>query len=86
MFGLSFTKVIVLVLVISVVWFGFRWFQRWEKEQSARNAAEPARKRDRAGTPRELAAEDMVACAVCGAYVSPRSATSCGKPGCPYPR
>ena len=86
MFGLSFAKIVVLVLVVSLVWFGFRWFQRWEKESAARNAADPARKRDRVGSPRELSAEDMVACPVCGAYVSARGATSCGKPGCPYPR
>jgi hypothetical protein len=85
MFGLSFGKVIVLVAVIAVIWFGFRWFQRWEKEQAARNAAAP-RAPDRNGDARQLAAEDMVACRVCGAYVAPGSATSCGKSGCPYPR
>ncbi len=87
MFGLSFAKVLVLAIVISVVWFGFRWFQRWEKEQAARNAA-PAPRKNGGGTrgePQQLAAEDMVACTVCGAYVAPRSATSCGKSNCPYP-
>lgn len=86
MFGLSFAKVLVLAIVISVVWFGFRWFQRWEKEQAARNAAPATRKNASArAEPHQLAAEDMVACAVCGAYVAPRSATSCGKANCPYP-
>lgn len=88
MFGLSFAKVLLLAIVISVVWFGYRWFQRWEKEQAARNAAAAPRARDQArggGDARQLGAEDMVACTVCGAYVAPRSATSCGKANCPYP-
>jgi uncharacterized protein len=88
MFGLSFAKVLVLAIVISVVWFGFRWFQRWEKEQAARNATGAPRARDQSrggGDARQLGAEDMVACNVCGAYVAPRSATSCGKANCPYP-
>lgn len=80
MFGISFWKVVVLVAVIAVVWFGFRWFQRWQAESLAR--AKDADSRSRTG--REIQAETMVACRVCGAYVVAK-ARSCGRRGCPYP-
>jgi uncharacterized protein len=88
MFGISFAKILLLVAVIAVVWFGYRWFQRWEKER--RTAVEElARLRARDGRePRGAArdAEEMSACRVCGAFVVARAATACGRKGCPFPR
>ncbi|MGQ0663161.1 MAG: hypothetical protein ACT4P2_06160 [Pseudomonadota bacterium] len=83
MFGLSFPKLLLLVAVVAIVWFGFRWFQRWERER--REGAKPRLEKDkrRAGGS-SLAAEDMTACPVCGAFVAERAA-SCGRRGCPYP-
>ena len=77
MFGISFWKVVVLVIVISVVWFGYRWFQRWEKEREI----EAERRAKSSG--RAIAAEELVACRVCGAYVPERGARPCEKPNCP---
>ena len=79
---MSFAKILLLVAVIAFVWFGWRWYQRWELE---RRKAED----DRAGTrpdPRRIGAEDMVACRVCGTYVAPNAARACGREHCPYPR
>ena len=93
---LSFSKLLLLALVIGAVWFGWRWFQRMDavrREQLRRQAApqpaaprrdsfaEPARGAQAAG-----GAEDMEKCPECGAWVAPRSATSCGRAGCPYGR
>ena len=92
---LSFSKLLLLVLVIGAVWFGWRWFQRVEavrREQLRRQAAPqpqpaPSPRRDTyAGPARAASAEDMEKCPECGAYVAPRSAVSCGRPGCPYGR
>jgi len=76
----SFTKLLVLVAVIAFVWFGWRWFQRWELE---RRMGEGGRVRDK--ETRRLPAEDMAACRICGVYVA-QGAKSCGRAECPYPR
>lgn len=91
----SFSKILLLALVIGAVWFGWRWFQRVDavrRDQLRRPAApQPAPRRDSAAeAPRAASqgasAEDMEKCPECGAYVAPRSATSCGRAGCPYGR
>ena len=82
MFGFSFLKLLLLVGVIAFVWFGWRWYQRWELEQ---RRAEAAGRTGGTAQPR-LGAEDMVACKVCGTYVAPKSARACARAECPYPR
>jgi hypothetical protein len=84
MFGFSFLKLLLLVGVIAFVWFGWRWYQRWELEQ--RRAEAERRTGGTTDAPPRLAAEDMVACRVCGTYVAPRSARACARAECPYPR
>jgi len=87
---LSFSKLILLAAVIAAVWYGWRWFQRVEairREQLRQQAAPAAPRRPAEPEPmRSVSAEDMEKCPECGAYVSPRSATSCGRAGCPYGR
>jgi hypothetical protein len=78
----SFWKLVVLVGVIAFIWFGWRWYQRWELEQ---RRAETASRTGSDGSPR-LAAEEMVACRVCGIYVAARGARACARAECPYPR
>ena len=90
MFGMSFGKVAVLVAIIAIVWFGFRWFQRWEKERRAAADGGEAGRLNRGRDAPSAGAktrepEVMTACRVCGAYVAP-GARSCGKPNCPFPR
>lgn len=87
MFGISFTKVLLLVAVVAIVWFGFRWFQRWEKERRQRAEREEEGGRlGREASPRSdtLQAEVMTACRVCGTYVA-QGIRSCGRPKCPFP-
>jgi uncharacterized protein len=89
MFGFSFTKVVVLVAVVAIIWFGFRWFERWQKETREREEKRAARLGGGGGrVPPGAApqAEEMTACRVCGTYVAAGSARSCGKPNCPFPR
>jgi hypothetical protein len=81
MFALSFSKLLVLAVIIAAVWYGFRWVNRVEllrKEAAARAASGQGRMRP-------TASEDMVRCPSCGTYVAPRAARACGRADCPYP-
>ena len=95
MFSLS--KLLFLALVIGAVWFGWRWYNRVGaigrermRERDQRRAGHGAKGGAGGGNanPRapQSSAEDMEKCPECGAYVAPRSAVSCGRPGCPYGR
>jgi len=85
--GLSFGKLIVVAVVFFVVWTVFRYARR--VEATARTLRRELERRrgppDPAPTPRVVAAEDLVKCERCGAYVAGRAAHACGRPGCPYP-
>ncbi|MEX2010074.1 MAG: 50S ribosomal protein L32 [Dongiaceae bacterium] len=87
MFGIpSLGKLLVLVAIVAIVWFGFRLIGRLDQSRK-----DEARLKKRAGARRgsraaETAAtvEDTVKCPTCGAYVPARSASSCGRADCPY--
>jgi len=78
MFGFSFWKIVVLVAVIAVVWFGFRWLQRLEKAR--RGAAESSS--TRLDGRRQAATEELAPCKVCGVYIAAGS-PACGRKSCP---
>lgn len=84
---ISFPKLVVLVAVIAIIWFGFRWFERWERER--RHAAERGQGRlgggGRQGPIGGSDTEEMKACSVCGTYVAV-TARACGRSNCPLPR
>jgi uncharacterized protein len=92
MFGLSLTKILLTIFVIVAVWYVYKVYQR-KKKLSEEGVATPfarlfrgeSLKARSASAAAAKEAEDMVACPTCGAYVSPRSAVSCGKANCPYP-
>ena len=86
MFGIpSLGKLLVLVAIVLAVWFGFQFIGRPDRLRK-----DEARLKKRAGASRGKAAgtaaavEDTVKCPICGAYVSARSASSCGRADCPY--
>jgi hypothetical protein len=72
----EFPKLVVLILVFAAVWIGYRWLNGPARELPRRRAPPPGR---------TIQAEDLVACGVCGAYVSAQ-ASGCGRPDCPRPR
>ena len=88
MFGISFPKIAVLVAIVAVIWFGFRWFERWQKERAAADERREARLTGGAqgARPASARAEEMSACRVCGTYVAAATARACGRPNCPFPR
>ena len=85
--GGSFGKLLLVVAVVAIVWFGWRWYQRWEKERRAlddRREAQDSVRRHRESRD-AVEVEELAKCRACGAFVA-AGARSCGKPACPYPR
>jgi len=84
MLGLSFTKLLVLAILVAVVWYGFKYSARVEAIR--RNLREEIARRQAETRPRPPArsVEDLIKCPKCGAFVSATSATNCGKPECPW--
>jgi hypothetical protein len=72
----EFPKLVFLLLVFAAVWIVYRWINAPVRQLPRRRAQAPSR---------ALAAEDLVACGRCGAYVAANSPT-CGRPDCPQPR
>jgi hypothetical protein len=86
MLGISLGKLFLLVLLILVIWYGFKYVNRVEEiRQAFRKAARDAAARSsaRRGTP-AIKAEDMVKCRACGVYVAASGASNCGRPDCPW--
>lgn len=91
---LSFSKILLLVLVVVAVFFGVRMFRRVsavgrERLRPRGDSRPPSRDTRRAAAPPAgvgLDAEDMEKCPECGAYVAPHAAVACGRPACPYGR
>lgn len=84
MFGFSFSKLLLLVLLIVIVWVAFRYAKRVETIR--RVLREEMQRRQATRRPPPLPAEDLVRCAACGAYVAARSASNCGRADCPWGR
>jgi hypothetical protein len=98
MLGIGLGKLFLLVLLVLVIWYGFKFVNRAEQvrqtfQRAAREAAErgqarnQARDQRRAQTRRGAAAikaEDMIKCSACGVYVTATGASNCGRPDCPW--
>ncbi|MEJ0067871.1 MAG: hypothetical protein WDO24_03040 [Pseudomonadota bacterium] len=87
MFGLSLSKLLVLLIVCGAVWYGFKYLKLRER-QLARDAERATA--DRAARPapggpaasQAAVAEDLSKCPVCATYVA-RGARGCGRSDCP---
>ncbi len=80
MFGLSPSKILFTVLVIAVVWYGFKWLGQLQKRNGGKSAKDP----DQVNRDAAPATEDLVACSLCGDYVSATRASNCGRADCPH--
>ena len=76
MFGFSLAKLLVLVVIVAAVWYGFKIIGR-RNQSSKISEEEPKAAR--------IPAEDTIECARCGTYVVVAGAVSCGRADCPYP-
>jgi hypothetical protein len=76
-----FSKLLTLILLIAVVWYGYRYVVRINARMQAKQKLDA----QDSGLPRPHPnAEEMIRCPVCNVYVSATKATSCGRPDCPY--
>jgi predicted negative regulator of RcsB-dependent stress response len=78
--GFSFAKLLLLIVVLAAVWFGWRYLRIREKEQEI--AAERARQGGVAKAALKEEAEILAPCRVCKAFVAKGSAP-CARPDCP---
>ncbi len=78
--GFSFAKLLLLLIVLGAVWFGWRWLRIREKENEI--ALERMRQGGTAKAALKAEAETMAPCRVCKVFVSAGSAP-CERPDCP---
>jgi len=83
----SFPKLIVVIGVITAIWYGFRLVGALDRAR--RQAERMARQAPRQAPPNQRRAdvanvEDTVKCRVCGAYVPSRQPSRCNRSDCPF--
>ncbi len=84
MFGFSFTKILLLVAVICIVWFGFKFLARVQGAGDGKPARPLGGFADRvrraAGGRRKASGpvEDMTQCPECGAFYPSGTEHKCG--------
>ena len=83
MLGFSLSKLVVLLLIIAVVWYGFRFLSR--RGQSVGRQQDRDRIGRKAADEDRTTVHDMETCSVCGTFVPATAARACGRDGCPYP-
>lgn len=71
-------KLLVLLALIAIVWYGFRLAGRRNRLRTERAAREATERRVED-------AQDTTRCGVCGTFVPAGAARDCGRDGCPYP-
>jgi membrane protein implicated in regulation of membrane protease activity len=84
MFGFSLPKLIFTVLVVVVVFYGFKAVSQLQERRERQVASRGKSGGGGKAAKRSAGVEDMVACDVCGTFVPARSARSCGRGDCPY--
>ena len=91
MFGFGLQKLLVLAMLIGAVWYGFKYFSRFDEsrkkvEKAARKVAQKVAGRTPEPAPEaEPVAQDMERCETCGDFVAVAGVTACGREACPYP-
>jgi len=82
----SLSKLVVLIAIIVAVWYGFKFLGQIDRarKEAQRRAQRTQTARRRAPPPPEQVVEDMVKCSKCGAYVTARRPTRCGRGDCPW--
>ena len=80
MFGVGLLKLLFLAGAVAGVWYLFKMLAGPSARPTDPNPPSQATQTAR----NRIEAEDMVACKVCGTYVSAKSPRSCGRADCPW--
>jgi uncharacterized protein len=84
MFGFSLGKLLILVVIIGGVWYGFKLMGRLNEARNGRGPGRVGGRRKKVRARVDADSQEMVECDVCGAYVAAVGATSCDRADCPY--
>ena len=76
MFGFGLGKLLILVIVVAAVWYGFKFVGRLDRKRKREIEGEKSKPSDSIG--------EMEKCRICGTYVVAGRAENCGRKGCPY--
>ncbi len=79
----SVSKILVLILIIAAVWYGFKFIAR--RNQNVGSQQPPKHIRSAKQEASDEVTQDMESCTVCGTFVPNASAKNCGRDACPYP-
>ena len=80
---LGIGKILVLILIIGAVWYGFKFLSRRGLGAADQNSQRNIGTKQNKDT--NDATQDMESCAVCGTFVPNAVAKNCGRASCPYP-
>jgi hypothetical protein len=87
MLGLGFGKLLLLVILILLVWYGFKYAARVQIiRQGVRDEVARRRGASPGGATSARPIEDLVKCATCDSYVAATGTANCGRSGCPWGR
>jgi hypothetical protein len=75
-------KILLTVLIVIAVWYGFRYVTRLSGRLGGGTRADPTVNQD----PPPPAVEETSRCPICGTYVVTNRARRCDRSDCPYPR
>ena len=80
-------KILVTAAIILVIWYGFKFVGRVAEVKESKERNIPKGGGGKAPSKANEGGEtvDLVACKVCGDYVSSAKTVSCGRDDCPYP-
>lgn len=76
MFGIGFSKLLLLVVIVVAIWYGFKFVGRLDQKRKRDLADKKKKATDSIGK--------MDQCPVCRTYVVADRAGNCGRQGCPY--
>jgi len=78
-----FTKILLTVVLVAVIWFGFKYLGRVAELRARKEERETAEKPRFEPVENGESVQDLVKCRTCNTFRSPKLG-SCGRPECPY--
>jgi hypothetical protein len=83
MLGFSLGKIIVLVLIVAAIWYGFKYIAG--RNRAVGQGKNRGNLRQAGDDASRNTVHEMETCALCGTFVPVAVAKACGRDGCPYP-
>ncbi|MBC7951128.1 MAG: hypothetical protein H7Z12_04800 [Rhodospirillaceae bacterium] len=79
-----FAKILLTIVAVAIVWFGFKYLQRVTELRERRDARAPAGDKPRFEPVADgESVQDLEKCSICNTFRSPKLGP-CGRVNCPY--